>query len=176
MRLYPILLLAVILPALVSCKKQRKGRFEDLFFLKQPFEGGIRIDGYYYEVPAMYGDAKGLSLIRFFYMNGTALDIGSRDLSQQQVNVKFESYMLAQPRWGAFVIKGNSIQLTYWQTRFGHYPAVLASGTVLNDTTYVIEKELVKDNGKVKEYQVNDTFRFVQYDKPDSTNGLEYVK
>jgi hypothetical protein len=164
-----ILTIAVIL-TMNNCRKEKK---DDVLSLKrEPYTGSeLRIDGYYFN---KYGT--GNLTVYFFYDNGILL-YGSSfpidHLSEHESDyIDGEHYEFAKNLkyyWGVFNINGGEIMFERWYPSQPPLRAFISSGTILNDTTFHINRFYHSD-GSVSD-EVNETYHFRQFTpKPDSTN------
>ena len=151
----PITLTAIYLLLCLGCGKQK-------FELKRQdyTANNFRIDGFYYNENVRY--------IYFFYKNGVIMHSGyMENQSISDIEKYFNSYenykkMYEVPYyWGVFIVEGKTIKLERWiSSDGGGYPNLRFNGTVVNDTTLLIDKP-----------SGTNTYNFHQFSpKPDSTN------
>lgn len=75
--------------------------------------------------------------------------------------------------FGLFEINTKEISINHWVAAQCGYPAVLRSGEIINDTTFVLKKLIRNDSQGIKEADTDIEFHFRQYNtKPDSTNNF----
>lgn len=148
----------------------------------QPSQGlDLRLDGYYYKYNYRYKDGIGVTIF-FFYKNGVVMDGGYTNLSsldEYEKCFKTGSYYRwhrdDRTTWGVHRIEDDKIQFEKWT----HYNQLrerfLRSGKILNDTTFVITKVLIRGDVRYPKMAA-DTFHFKQFSpKPDSINAFILV-
>ena len=159
--------------ALAGCEKWLKD--EELTLPKQPYTGNeLRTDGYYYYT--MNGDY--FRTITFFYENGVVFRPPSGSHSLQE----FDEYVInelvgenrfhdSQLSWELYNIENDRILINYWVSP-RPFRCYFEEGTILNDTTFVIQRYYRMENGEMTDVgDVNETYHFRQFSpKPDSTN------
>jgi hypothetical protein len=135
----------------------------------------LRIGGFYYE----YYQGKITSVV-FLYRNGIYFLVngdGKERTSPDEVttlltedHIKF--CKTDKFNWGVFIIKGNDILIETWSpTGAGWRATATESGTILNDTSFIITKRRWSQTEK----DMYDEYFFYPYSpKPDSTNN--YIK
>lgn len=165
--------LTVILFLCISCEKE----LHKLNMTKTPYTGNeLRIDGYYYSNLTSADDI-GLAV---FYRNGVCINVFTRIKGQDTLrfiendillNKSFISTFMNTPtNIGLFIINSESIEYETWEAgrdiiTFSNY------GKILNDTTFLITKQVNNDSGK--SYSEKLTYRFRKFSpKPDSTNNF----
>jgi hypothetical protein len=75
--------------------------------------------------------------------------------------------------YGRFLIENDNIKFERWYPGSPPLPAYIRSGTILNDTTFVITEIYRMKNGNKTEVETgrNEIYHFKQFSpKPDSTN------
>jgi len=132
----------------------------------------IRIDGFYYSF--FQGE---IHNVLFLYRNGVFFKVISDEKKRtkpEEVQTlltedRLERYKTHKDLWGIFIIKNNNILLDKWTwAGLGWKTTVIESGTILNDTSFVITK---RDNLREGIKDSNETYYFYPYSpKPDSTN------
>ena len=145
----------------------------DLTMTKTPYFGDeVRVDGYYYST-IRQGNYIGVAV---FYGDGfcihTWIEPTNQDFLQQIENeILLNNTVINRIKEiptniGVFQIMYPDIQFEIWEYRTD--PTTFF-GTILNDTTFIINKRV---NNRIKKtYQLNLTYRFKQFSpKPDSTN------
>lgn len=164
-------LIAIVLFSSASCKKE----LHELSMTKTPYIGNeLRIDGFYYSNLTSADDI-GLAV---FYRNGVCINVYTRieradTLSYIENDILLNesiisTFMNTPTNIGVFQIKTESIEFETWEAgrdiiTFSNY------GKILNDTTFLITKQVNNDSGKSE--SLNLTYRFKQFSpKPDSTN------
>ena len=171
------ILLLTILTACSSCKEMVICKDESLTLNKVEFTGNqLRTDGFYYGRPTT--DYQGVTFYELFifYKNDIMMLIGDTEFEKMeeyvttiansnQKNTKFV--------WGLFNIDDKKISINHWVPAQCGYPAVLRSGEILNDTTFVLRKMVRRDSQGTSETDINEEFNFRQFSpKPDSTNNF----
>lgn len=164
-------LIAIVLFSNASCKKE----LHELSLTKIPYTGDeLRIDGYYYS-NQVFTDYNGIAL---FYRDGVCMNVYTRIESQDTISFIENEILLNETLMfnfrntpnhiGVFQINKESIEFETWEAgrdiiTFSNY------GKILNDTTFLITKQVNNDSGKSE--SLNLTYRFKQFSpKPDSTN------
>ncbi|MDR2914049.1 MAG: hypothetical protein LBV74_04340 [Tannerella sp.] len=138
----------------------------------------LRIDGYYCNYYYVDGKSDPRGITPFFlYKNGVIFGyVGSRVDRIDELEESFRNgeYVKTAEKyqWGVFQIEGSKIKYEKWATSEGPYRAFTYEGTILNDTTFVINKSYrAKDAGKKDPSEHHWEFHFKQFSpKPDSTN------
>lgn len=163
-----ILLLAV---SMVGCTKWLED--ERLTLPKQPYAGSeLRTDGYYYH------DGGGIIIVEFLYEDGTMIRAGSipvQEIQQREEMFQngefYEHIKNNKTCWCVYRIEDDNIMTNYWVPP-RPYQCFFEEGTILNDTTFVIQNYFRMENGeKTEETETNRTYHFRQFSpKPDSTN------
>ena len=163
----------ILVGSFSSCSKWHDD--EKLTLPKQPYLGNeLRTDGYYYYTM----DSEYFRSITFFYRNGVVFQpIGDahslQEVDEYVINklVGENSYHDVQWSWELFNIENDRILINYWVPPKPHQ-CYIEEGTILNDTTFVLQRYYRMENGEVTdEGNINETFHFRQFSpKPDSTN------
>lgn len=117
---------------------------DELSLEREPYEGNsLRIDGYFYDKV----DNKFYS-IYFFFRNGIIL-YGGGDYTENEMIKKEKEYQTkdwvshvkeSKSRWGVFQINNNEIKFERWYPSNPPLEAWVRSGTILNDSTFIITK------------------------------------
>lgn len=181
-----IFIIIFLLIQLTSCMHQK------MFLVRRNIsDGRLYLDGYYkLRGKAMFYDSMRNSIaygiareqesynVRIFYTNGISLggEIIRADSVDGRPEYIYEKYKNKgnskgnRNLWGIFSLEGDSIKFENWEpSSGGGMKTVIRMGKILNDTTFVITKELNRYDGKIGLRQ--DTFCFVKLTKkPDSTN------
>ena len=169
LKLVGILVLVVLFAG--GCKKWLKD--EELTLPKTPYTGDeLRTDGYYY-----HAGEKAIIVV-FFYKDGTMIRAGS--IPVQEIPNREEMFKNGvfynhikdnKTCWSVYRIENEIITTNYWVSPrpFQYY---FQEGTILNDTTFVIQSYYRMEKGeKIGETEINETYHFHQFSpKPDSTN------
>ena len=154
-----------------SCEKE----LHELSLSKTPYSGDeLRVDGYYYSNLTSVDDIA----IAVFYRDGVCFNVYTRIESQDTLNFIekdilqdksiISTFVSTPTNIGVFKIKEKSIEFETWEAgrdiiTFSNY------GKILNDTTFLITKQVNNDSGK--SYSEKLTYRFRQYSpKPNCTN------
>jgi hypothetical protein len=170
-----ISIVAVMLLFCTSCKKE----LHELSMSKTPYTGNeLRIDGYYYSNLTSADDIA----IAVFYRDGVCINVYTRVEGQDTISYIeneillnesiISTFMSTPTNIGVFHINTESIEFETWEAgrdiiTFSNY------GEILNDTTFLITKQVNNDSGKSE--TLNLIYRFREFSpKPDSTNN--YVK
>lgn len=153
------------------CKKQ----LHELSMNRTPYTSNeLRIDGYYYSSLTSANDIG----VAVFYRNGVCIHVYTRIDGQDTLRFVENNILLNESlinrfmntptSIGVFQINGESIVFETWEA--GRDIITFSSyGEILNDTTFLITKQINNDSGKST--TMNLTFRFKQFSpKPDSTN------
>jgi len=132
----------------------------------------LQIDGFYYD----YYQGKIMNVI-FLYRNGIYFLVdgdGKERTSPDEVKTllmeeHINSCKTWKLNWGIFIIKGNNILIEKWSsTGAGWKSTVIESGTIIDDTSFIITK---RDNSKTGIKDTYYEYFFYPYSpKPDSTN------
>ncbi|GAB1415272.1 hypothetical protein MASR2M117_06780 [Paludibacter sp.] len=154
------------------------GKNEELTFTRTDYEGNqLRTDGYYYFWYGKPYNDKSLIEILFLYRNGIVLWGGTQHFGElnireyEFINGKYHQEITKNPMfWGLFTIDSTSIQ--YEMLDGGPFRAMINSGKIINDTTFVILKRKSSyGTYGIKEKTLQDTFRLKPFSpKPDSIN------
>ena len=167
--------LTLILPLIVlfagGCKKWLKD--EELTLNRQPYNSNeLRTDGYYY-----HAGEKAIIVV-FFYRDGTMIQAGSipvQEISNREEmfkNGEFYNHIKNNKTcWCVYCIENGIITTNYWVSP-KPFQCYFQEGTILNDTTFVIQSYYRMENGeKIGETEIDETYHFHQFSpKPDSTN------
>jgi len=169
--------LTLILPLIVlfagGCKKWFED--EELTLPKTPYTGDeLRTDGYYYHT----SDGNYYRTITFFYADGVAFQPLGGFHSLQETDEYIINELVGENRyhdvqfsWKLYNIVDERILINYWVPP-GAFQCYFQEGTILNDTTFVIQSYYrMKKGEKIGETEINETYHFHQFSpKPDSTN------
>lgn len=164
------ILSALFLLSLTGCGKWLQD--EELTLAKQPYNGNeLKLNGYYYYLHNGF-----VFHTYFFYKNGVCLYGNSfyQDDMFEGMNQVFLSdnflHNLHKHNYGVFQIINDSIVFEKWAIGEGPKPVTRYLGTILNDTTFIINQHKSPHSGEV--YQSNnEVFHFHAFSpKPDSTN------
>ncbi len=171
------ILFFIVLISCISCKKMNTCNDKELTLKRTEYFGQeLRIDGFYYG--NFNTDAQGRSLYELFvfYENGILMLPGNIEFSKMEeyiTTITNSNQQNTKFVWGLFKIKGISISLEHWVPAQCTYPAVLRSGKILNDTSFVLKRMVRRDIHGTTETDINQEFHFRQFDiKPDSTNNF----
>jgi hypothetical protein len=169
------LLMGIIL--LTSCDT----RLRDLAMKKTPYLGyELRIDGYYYSNPLynQYADVTNMR-VAVFYKDGFCINTlvelpkNQDTLSYIENEILLNDAQIAKMKKdpfhiGVFQIMYPDIQFEIWEYRswtFTHF------GKIVNDTAFIINKQVYHYRNTNQTYTENLTYKFKQFSpKPDSTN------
>ncbi len=165
----------------LNCGGDKKNPLKDdeLTLPLQAYTGNdMRMDGYYYQEIASTTEGFGSSY--FFYENGVLFYSGGFRLDQQkEIENRFIDFgwiddsSNRKHQWGVFIIDGGRIKFERWYpSSGGGLPAYVREGTILNDTTFRIERSYrIVDGDRTEERDRNEIYHFVEFSpKPDSTN------
>ena len=129
----------------LSCEKSEKCDDKDLSLDRVDIPGTqLRLDGFYYGDP----ESDWENTVRYetfvFYQNGVLLRTGSKEFDKMEFEIEgLSKTTLPQQSkdvWGIINVNGNNIIIEHWQPAPCSKPAVLRSGEILNDTTFVLNK------------------------------------
>ena len=154
-----------------SCEKER----QELSMAKTPYTGNeLRIDGYYFS-NQVFTDYIGIAV---FYRNGICINVFTQIESHDTISFIENEILLNEGLmsnfWntpnhiGVFLINKESIEFETWEAgrdiiTFSNF------GEILNDTTFLITKQVNNQSGATEAMSL--TYRFRQFSpKPDSTN------
>lgn len=178
-----ILTLSSIVLAVVfsSCERSFEEtifRDEKLSMKRINYTGSeLRTDGYYIKYDTISGEVQASTT--FLYRNGVSFNGYSFTFSESElkrIEDKYadgsfykESYSI-KLLWQVFQIIDNTIVFEGWaHDHDGKYATFKQYGTILNDTTFHIHKDVFKN----EEMVLDNTFHFKQFaPKPDSTNSF----
>ncbi len=159
-----------------SCKKDQQD--EELHLQKTPYFGDeLRIDGFYFREIVQNNSTQ----VFFLYQNGIILggNVYTGDDWEKKLQESIASNLYNEvsksykSRWGLYSIKDSTIIFEKW------YPAspgprvtIAREGTILNDTTFHLQRSFRFENGKrVNIRERDELFHFRQFNpKPDSIN------
>ena len=154
------------------------GKNEELTFIKTDYVGDqLKIDGYYYHWYGKPYNDKSLMEILFLYRNGVVLWGGTQHFEElniresEFISGKYHQEITKNPMfWGILAIDSTTIQ--YEMLHGGPFRAMIDSGIIINDSTFVILKRKSSyGTYGIKEKDLQDTFRLKPFSpKPDSTN------
>lgn len=152
------------------------GKNEELTFIRADYVGDqLKVDGYYYCRYNVYDSAS--YYILFLYKSGIVLNGGypyESELSVREDEFKNGQYKKSVKKianyWGLFTIDSTTIQ--YEMLHGGPFRAMIDSGKILNDTTFIILKRKSSYGTLgIEEKALQDTFRLKPFSpKPDSIN------
>jgi len=172
---YKIYLFCVLGVLLMSstCSKEN-----DTELFKTPYEGSeLNLTGYF--ITNLNESIEGeLKSTYFFYQDGVVLygrsypiSMSENEIEGRFVSTDFDGVIKqSKSGWGIFVINEGELEFETWEpSSGGSLKTVVRSGSILNDSTFLITSFY---NGYSEETTVkNDTFRFKSFSpKPDSTN------
>ncbi len=159
-----------------SCKKDQQD--EELHLQQTPYFGDeLRIDGFYYwtfnngnstRVFVLFSNGViqgGTSYSGKDWEDKLISDILSGDYHASSIKRKYE--------WGLFEIEDSLIRYEMWfPSPPGPMVSAASEGTILNDTTFHLQRSFRFENGKrVNISERDELFHFRQFSpKPDSTN------
>jgi hypothetical protein len=166
-------IVTVMLFTCASCEKE----LQELSMSKIPYAGDeLRIDGYYYSNLTSANDIG----IAVFYRDGVCINVFTSIEGQDTIDFiendillnesLMYSFMNTPSHIGVFQINTESIEFETWEAgrdiiTFSNF------GEILNDTTFLITKQVNNDSGK--SYSEKMTYRFRQFSpKPDSINSF----
>lgn len=146
---------------------------EELSLSKMPYTGnGLRTDGYYYRA------GEKAIIVMFLFKDGTMIQAGSIPIQEIQnreemfKNGEFYNHIKNNKTcWGVYRIEDEIITTNFWVSP-RPFHCFFEEGTILNDTTFVIQSYYrMLDGEKVGETEIDETYHFHQFSpKPDSTN------
>ena len=155
-----LLAVALSVAGLAACDSL--AGYDELTLPLEPYTGDeLRTDGYYfYSGPTDEGER---FYALFLFRNGV-VRYGGSSVGRETLERKFEEYGGRRYDWGVFVVNGDRIEVERWYPGDGpHTPAIVQSGRVLDDTTFV----LTSSGG------AETTYHFRAFSpKPDSTSAF----
>ena len=168
------------LTTLSGCRRWGMCKDETLPVTRQAYVGNkLRLDGFYYGDPGT--DYKGVTRYNIFvlYANGVVCFPGCTELSNLEpyVSSLADGVALRSSKscWGAFQIQDTTLSIGGWQPSNCSYPSVCYSGTIVNDTTFILTKTETRSGDMNGTKETNITYNFRHFTaKPDSTN--DYVQ
>ncbi|MDR2916032.1 MAG: hypothetical protein LBV74_14605 [Tannerella sp.] len=162
-----------------GCDRERDESSDDRLTLEKVNYSGnkLRIDGYYYE----NFDSRNNPYISVFFLYENGIILYGSSFSVDQIIKQEERYRNGfhasnaakfKYYWGVFQINGDKIKYEKWVPVEGPLFTVTYEGVILNDTTFVINKNYITKEGKKKEPgEIYWEYHFKQFSpKPDSTN------
>lgn len=148
---------------LTSCDKAFKD--DELTMDKKPYLGNeLKLNGYYYDINP---NTNGIGEAVLLYRDGTMLFCGGS--GEEENPFDFIDNLLASSDfinhaqahkfyWGVFQINDTQLQYERWYQSDGGLPVGHSEGTILNDSTFIVDDEV---------------FHFRYYTpKPDSLNDF----
>jgi len=171
LKLTHLLLFIILCHSQVSCVDWIIS--EDLTLAVEPYDGTeLRMNGYYY-----YMQNNRIMDTYIFYKNGILIH-GNYSENNDGNSICYMDSLFLSPRflegmnkynYGAFHITKDSIVIEKWMVLSGPHYVLLVSGNILNDTTFVINRNENSYTGNV--FQMEKLFHFHAFSpKPDSTN------
>ena len=162
----------MLLTIFISCGQWR----EKLSINKEAYAGnGLRIDGIWQTKP----DKSNFKYAYFLYKDGVVL-VSPSQLTLQERKERYASHDKETQKkyrdialvWGVFNIRGKDLIIERWTADAVKYKVKKLTGTILNDTTFVITKWTGNYRGRTAADNARrDTFYYSPfYPKPDSTN------
>lgn len=175
MKMMHYILLFTVLTSCISCEKMNTCKDKELTLKRTEYSGQeLRTDGFYYGNPNTNAQGKNLYELFVLYKNGIIMLPGTIEFSKMEEYVTTIANSNQQNTkfvWGLFEVEGGNISLEHWVAAQCGYPAVLRTGEILNDTTFVLNRMVRRDSEGTTETDINQEFHFRQFDiKPDSTN------
>lgn len=153
-----------------SCVDQRLVLIRNSNMVDLPIE----IDGYYM-LDSKDNKTYNSAQLFVFYSNGIVAggayySLDSLQKHQNNLDEYINSAHKSKTHWGVYIVRGRNLSIEKWEpSSGGGMKTVIRSGTILNDTTFILTERFNHYNNK--EDAIQDTFRFHQYyPKPDSTN------
>jgi len=171
------ILLITVLTSCSSCKDLGICNDESLTLNKVEFTGDqLRTDGFYYGYVNTDFQGNELYEVFIFNKNGVIMLPGTTEFE------KMESYIITITNsnqqntkfvWGLYNIDVKKLSVEHWTASQCGHPVLLRNGDILNDTTFVLKKEITRNSQGTKESDINQEFHFRHFDiKPDSTNNF----
>jgi hypothetical protein len=141
---------------------------DELSLERRPYLGEeLRLDGYYYMA---YSTSEGeYHRAYLLYRNGI-IRYGGSAPDLRDLEAEFALYGGSRYDWGVFHVDGDGIKFERWYPPSKtHTRAVIRSGAILNDTTFVITESWRARGGERS--SLEETYRFRAFaPKPDSTS------
>jgi hypothetical protein len=174
-----IVFISFLIVITISCKKLGLCNDEELNLVRKDLnDNTIKTNGFYYRHADT--DYRGVKLFETFilYKNGILMLPGTAEygeLNDYITMISKSNVLDTKFVWGLFEIKNNTIRVNHWVAAQCGYPALLRTGVIINDTTFVLKKMTRIDSQGTKESDIDEEFHFRQINtKPDSTNN--YIK
>jgi hypothetical protein len=156
------------------------GKDEKLSLVRRPVNtNSLRIDGFYYEGDIAPDET---TTVYYFYQDGTVYSPGSyrgEKFEEWITKESTSSDLIAQSKkfktsWGVFQIDNEKIVFEKWEPSSGPlFEVYRQSGTILNDSTFIIEK-VVNGDDPLRNF-IKEIYHFKKFKhKPDSTNDFVY--
>lgn len=172
MKKLTIIFLGLIIMFLMSCEFFLPCKDQEITIPKiENTSNKLKLNGYYYDTVVTSSNH---SLVYMFYRNSIFYNWNSADMDDSRNgNIFFDSGIIDYKTWwGLYEIKGDSIEIQYWDALYTRcYKVAKQKGVIINDTCFMLEKRY---NYSHKEW-IDDYhfFVFKQYSpKPDSTNAF----
>ena len=177
LKISKVIFVLLFLINLISCKKLGLCDDKELSLVRKDLNSNLlKTNGFYYRNAGT--DYQGVKLYEtvVFYKNGTIMLPGTSEIE------KLDDYIIMISKsnqsdtkfvWGLFDIDSNNISLNHWVAAQCGYPAVLRTGEIINDTTFVLKKMKRWNSQGTTEQDIIEEFHFRQLSiKPDSINNF----
>jgi len=145
-----------------------RGNHDELSLERRPYLGEeLRLDGYYYMA---YSTSEGEYHTAYLLYRNGVIRYGGSAPDLRDLEAEFALYGGSRWHWGVFHVDGDRIKFEKWYPPSKTYTrAVIRSGAILNDTTFVITESWRARGGERQSEEA--TYRFRAFaPKPDSTS------
>jgi len=141
-KLLILFILLVFVSSSFSCEKLGLCKDAELHFEREDFtRSSLKTRGFYYGDISNSGFAKTFIL----YLNGVSYG-GESSVRLSQIGNPFsngdwaETKKNSKPEWGVFKVKGNDIEISFWNSQLSGCNGVsIERGKILSDTSFLLE-------------------------------------
>jgi hypothetical protein len=176
MKKMKLIMILTLTTMLSLCKKDQQD--EELHLQQTPYIGDeLRIDGFYYRT----FNNRNSTQVFFLYRNGiiqggdsySGINWQDKLISDINSGEYYKASKKHKDNWGLFEVDDSIIRFENWYPQTpGPRITAVREGTILNDTTFHIQRSFRFENGKrVNISERDELFHFRQFSpKPDSIN------